>query len=55
MIARATTILERQTDPNGPLRLIGEIQAANPERARRTLVAFLNGLRRRVSLADPRR
>ncbi len=55
MIARATTILERQTDPDGPLRLIGEIQAANPERARRTLVAFLNGLRRHVSLADPRR
>ena len=55
IVARATTILERQTDPDGPLRLIGELQAANPERARRTLVAFLNGLRRRVSLADPRR
>jgi predicted nucleotidyltransferase len=55
MIARATANIERQTDPDGPLRLIGEIQAANPERAQRTLAAFLNGLRRSESLADPGR
>jgi predicted nucleotidyltransferase len=50
IIARATAILELQTDPDGPLGLIGEVQAANPERARLKLAAFLNGLQRVAAL-----
>jgi hypothetical protein len=52
IVARATETLMRQTDPDGPLRLIGEVQATHPERARLKLVAFLNGLRLIVALHD---
>jgi predicted nucleotidyltransferase len=46
IITRASTIIARETDPNGPLSLIGEVEARNPERARRTLGAFGHGLTR---------
>lgn len=44
IITRAGKIIERETDPNGPLSLIGEVEAIDPERARRKLIAFGNGL-----------
>ncbi|MFD2113527.1 hypothetical protein [Thiorhodococcus fuscus] len=46
IITRASMIVERETDPNGPLSLIGEVEARDPERARRKLGAFGNGLTR---------
>jgi hypothetical protein len=36
--------LARETDPNGSLGLIGEVEARDPERVRRKLGAFGNGL-----------
>ena len=44
IVTRASMIVARETDPNGPLGLIGEVEARDPERARRTLGAFGNGL-----------
>lgn len=44
IVTRASMIVARETDPNGPLSLIGEVEARDPERARRTLRAFGNGL-----------
>jgi len=35
--------LAGETDPNGPLRLIGELMVPDPERSRRALLAFLAG------------
>ena len=40
-ILRST--LTAETDPDGPLRLIGELMARDPERSRRLLSAFLAG------------
>jgi predicted nucleotidyltransferase len=40
-ILRST--LAGETDPNGQLRLIGELRAPDPERSRRALFAFLSG------------
>jgi len=37
--------LEAESDPNGQLRLIGELMASDPERSRRILSAFLSGIR----------
>ena len=44
IVTRASMIVAREIDPNGPLSLIGEVEARDPERARRTLGAFGNGL-----------
>lgn len=44
IVTRARMIVARETDPNGPLGLIGEVEARDPERARRKLGAFGNGL-----------
>jgi predicted nucleotidyltransferase len=37
--------LEAESDPNGQLRLIGELMAPDPEQSRRILSAFLSGIR----------
>ena len=52
VITRAGEILERETDPNGPLSLIGEVESIDPERARRKLIAFGNGLHLSRTLRD---
>ncbi|EGV18849.1 hypothetical protein [Thiocapsa marina] len=44
IVTRASMIVARETDPNGSLGLIGEVEARDPERARRKLGAFGNGL-----------
>ncbi len=44
IITRAGKIVARETDPDGPLSLIGEVEAIAPERARHKLIAFGNGL-----------
>jgi len=54
ILGRATDILDRETDPAGPLGLIGELRAAEPEKARLMLTAFLNGLRLIERLGDVR-
>jgi predicted nucleotidyltransferase len=41
--ATLLSILAAETDPNGQLRLIGELRAMDPERSRRVLSAFLSG------------
>jgi predicted nucleotidyltransferase len=38
------SILKGETDPNGQLRLIGQLMVSDPERSRRILSAFLAGL-----------
>ncbi len=38
-------ILEGETDPNGQLRLIGQLMVSDPERSLRVLSAFLSGFR----------
>lgn len=40
---RIRSLLVPETNPDGPLRLIGEASAADPDRARRVLFAFLAG------------
>jgi hypothetical protein len=40
-ILRST--LAAETDPKGPLRLIGELSVSDPERSRLALAAFLSG------------
>jgi len=52
VIAGAGAIIERETDPNGPLSLIGEVESIDPERARRKLIAFGNGLHLSRTLRD---
>lgn len=44
ILTRAGKIIERESDANGPLSMIGEVGAIDPERARRKLIAFGNGL-----------
>jgi predicted nucleotidyltransferase len=41
--ATLLSILSAETDPNGQLRLIGELRAMDPDRSRRVLSAFLSG------------
>jgi hypothetical protein len=41
--ATLLSTLVAESDPNGQLRLIGELMAINPERSRRVLSAFLSG------------
>ena len=43
------SILTTETDPNGPLRLIGEVGAGEPDRKRQLLEAFLAGFKPRDS------
>ena len=44
ILAKVSTTLEREVDPDGSLTLIGQIHANDPERARLKLIAFGNGV-----------
>ena len=44
IIAQLNTMLDRETDPDGPLRYVGEIQSGNPDKTRTMLAAFAAGL-----------
>ena len=37
-------MLERESDPDGPLTYVGEIQSGNPDQSRKLLAAFSAGL-----------
>jgi predicted nucleotidyltransferase len=43
IMAKLLSMLAAETDPNGQLRLIGELRVMDPERSRRVLSAFLSG------------
>ncbi len=49
VIDNVESVLTAETDPDGPLRLIGEVGAGEPERRRQLLEAFLIGFRSRDS------
>lgn len=42
--ARMNTMLASESDPDGPLNYVGEIQSGNPDKTRRMLAAFATGL-----------
>ncbi len=44
VVERVLRILERECDPDGPLRLVGDAEGSSPERRRRLLAAFTRGL-----------
>lgn len=44
IIAQMNAMLVRETDPDGPLRFVGEVQSGNPEQTRKMLAAFAAGL-----------
>lgn len=44
ILAKVSTTLEREVDPDGSLTLIGQLHANDPERARLKLIAFGNGV-----------
>jgi predicted nucleotidyltransferase len=44
IIARMNTMLDREADPDGPLKYVGEIQSGNPDKTRSMLAAFAAGL-----------
>jgi predicted nucleotidyltransferase len=44
IIARMNTMLDRETDPDGPLNYVGEIQSGNFDKTRSMLAAFASGL-----------
>ena len=42
--AQLNTMLDRETDPEGPLKYVGEVQSGNPDKTRKMLAAFAAGL-----------
>ena len=44
IIAQMNTMLDRETDPDGPLKYVGEVQSGNPDQTRSMLAAFAAGL-----------
>ena len=44
IVARLNSMLDRESDPDGPLRYVAEIQSGNPDQTRKLLVAFAAGL-----------
>ncbi len=44
ILATLNKMLERETDPDGPLAYVGEIQSGNPDQTRKLLAAFSAGL-----------
>jgi predicted nucleotidyltransferase len=54
IVTRAAAILDRESDPGGPLCLIGEAQVGDAEQARHRLAAFMNGMRIAAALRDAR-
>lgn len=44
IVAQMNTMLEREADPDGPLKYVGEVQSGNPDQTRRMLAAFNAGL-----------
>jgi predicted nucleotidyltransferase len=44
ILARLNKMLDRETDPDGPLKYVGEIQSGNPDKTRKILAAFAAGL-----------
>jgi predicted nucleotidyltransferase len=43
ILTRMNTMLDRETDPDGPLTYVGEIQSGNPDQTRNLLAAFAAG------------
>ena len=44
ILATLNKMLERETDPDGPLAYVGEIQSGNPDQTRKLLAAFSAGI-----------
>ena len=44
ILAALNKMLDRETDPDGPLTYVGEIQSGNPDKTRKLLAAFTAGL-----------
>ena len=44
ILSALNRMLERETDPDGPLTYVGEIQSGNPDQTRKLLAAFSAGL-----------
>jgi predicted nucleotidyltransferase len=44
ILAAANKMLESETDPDGPLTYVGEIQSGNPDQTRKLLAAFSAGI-----------
>lgn len=44
ILAALNKMLARETDPDGPLKYVGEIQSGNPDQTRKLLAAFSAGL-----------
>ena len=44
IVAQMNTMLNRETDPDGPLKYVGEVQSGNPDQTRSMLAAFAAGL-----------
>ncbi len=44
IVAQMNTMLDREADPDGPLKYVGEVQSGNPDQTRSMLAAFAAGL-----------
>jgi predicted nucleotidyltransferase len=44
IVARLNTMLDRETDPDGPLNYVGEIRSGHPDNTRKLLAAFAAGI-----------
>lgn len=44
IVAKLNNMLDKETDPDGVLRYVGELESGNPDKARSLLVAFSAGL-----------
>jgi len=49
ILAKLNAMLEQETDPDGVLHYVGELESGDPDQARNLLVAFSAGLNLKFS------